>query len=227
MNETNKYIEGMKEVRLTQEEQEQLERRVVQAVHGFPLRAVWKRPVYRVGAALSLLLLLTLVLLPIWQKEAPASTSPDSRTASFHGFALTVFAQDGSPVSVQPNATFLLGQYSPAMSIAPGLPIQIAAEGADRIRVETTEGSLLFWEPPVSKVEQQGKSTDVQPGGTVYWSALVEAEPGPLPTESRLTLTAIRNGEPVGTAEVEITSEGYLYRGKLVPKDEPEPSPAP
>ncbi|WP_058300941.1 hypothetical protein [Gorillibacterium timonense] len=220
----NRYKDGMSKVRLSEEEREQLARQVVQAVKSSTRRNRnrTRRLLFPVAVSFVLLLIATLFLPPLWPNHGDDRMHPGTERSSalFRGFAVTVYAADGTPVTVQPEASFPIGQYSTAMSSAPGFPIQVTADEADAIHIASTDGHLLLWSAPSYKVRDQGHEVEIKPGETVYWS--------PLPSELeknhdlaepiQLTLTAYKDGSKVGTAFIDIESQGYVYTGKLVEK---------
>jgi hypothetical protein len=135
-------------------------------------------------------------------------------------FSLTVHAADGTPQRVQPESSFPFGTYHMTDSRAPGFPMVITAEGADEIRLETTGGSLVSWNPPDYYVYPLGMETVLAPGETVYWTPLAEEQPAAAVAESDLRMSASRGNKMISQALIHIQSDAAgSYTGKWVKGD--------
>ncbi|WP_438493956.1 hypothetical protein [Paenibacillus sp. IHBB 3054] len=210
----NKYVNGMREITASTELTEGIVKKAVQekteSDTGKP--ALTRR--YRLQPAVSIIAaaLVLLSLLSLFLIQSNVQRQPGQRPFLSDIFAVTVYAANGEPQQVQPEIKFPIGDYRVTNSRSPGFPIQITADGADEIRLQTTEGSFLRWTPPDYVVHELGTATAIASGDTIYWS--------PLPSknrESELTLTAYSNQTEIGRALIRIQSdESGTYSGKLV-----------
>lgn len=141
---------------------------------------------------------------------------PGSEKTVFASFVITAYAADGTPVEMKPHVQLPLGKYSPLMSSVPGLPISIAAEGADAIAVTVTEGSLSLWSPPASKVINKGKSMTAASGTKLYWSPLNDQTPA---NKSTVLVIAYKNNKEIGRRSIEIQAVDDFYYTGVVKED--------
>ncbi|MFF2092184.1 hypothetical protein [Paenibacillus sp. NPDC058174] len=160
---------------------------------------------------------LVLFLLLIGGRLIFQNGDKDNPTALFSGFIVTAYAADGASLVVEPNIDFPLGQYSLLMSSVPGFPITIASKNADRIKVQSSEGQLILWNPADSKVIHLGEQAAVKSNDTIYWSPLVEGDQlRSVATSGILQITAYKGDTKLGSSTIEITSDKQgKYTGKL------------
>jgi hypothetical protein len=146
----------------------------------------------------------------------PGDQANSGSSTMFKGLVITAYAADGAPLMVKPNVDFPLGQYSLLMNSVPGFPITIDCKDADQIRLRTSEGQLLLWTPPDSKVNPQGKEVTVKSGVTIYWTPLEEGNQSHVAIKSILEITAYKDKKKLGSSAIEIKSEDQvMYNGKL------------
>ncbi|GKU76558.1 hypothetical protein [Paenibacillus sp. L3-i20] len=160
---------------------------------------------------------LMISLLALGGTLALQHTKTTNTITLFSGFAITAYAADGTTLQVNPDIEFPLGQYSMIMSNAPGFPITIAAEGADLIELQASDGQLLNWNHSDSKIIVLGKEVTVKSGDTIYWSPLAEGSASQAAAiKSELEITAYKNKTKLGNSRIEITSDDNgMYSGKL------------
>lgn len=142
--------------------------------------------------------------------QAKSGSSP-----MFQGLIITAYAADGAPYTVKPDVDFPLGRYALLMSSVPGFPITISSKGADEIRLQTSEGQLLLWTPPASKVITEGKEATVKSGDTIYWVPIAEGNQSQA-WGSNLEITAYKDNKKLGSSTIEITTKDRIwYTGKI------------
>lgn len=156
--------------------------------------------------------LIFISLLSLFLVYSNGQSQPGQRPFFSDIFAVTVYAANGEPQEVQPEVYFPIGDYRVTNSRSPGFPIQITADGADEIRLQTTEGNFLRWTPPDYVVHELGKQAAIASGDMIYWSPLYSSE-----QESELTLTAYSNEAEIGRAVILIQADkSGIYTGILV-----------
>lgn len=210
-----KYRNGMNEIEASPELVNEILTTVIQVneQQGMTLKNRRYRGKSTVVIAVSLVLisLLSLFLLPKENQSAPGQHRVWSDI-----FSVTVFAADGQPQEVKPEITFPIGDFRLTNSRAPGFPIMIKAEGADEIRLKTSEGSFLKWTPPDYHVYQMGSEISIEPGNPIYWSPTTEEDLRQVAAESRLDLIAYRNNSEIGRGVIEIVQdESGSYSGEM------------
>jgi hypothetical protein len=169
---------------------------------------------FRIVCAGSLALV-SLLILFLLNRESPAGTGKLQAWKDI--FAVTVYAADGAPQQVKPEIAFPIGNYRVTNSRAPGFPIMITAEGADEIKLITTQGSFLRWNPPDYKVYPLGSEADLEPGETIYWTAMLEDNLQSAASESELTLLAYRNHTIISKSLILIREDNQgVFTGEWV-----------
>lgn len=210
----NKYVSGMKRITASAELTEGIVKKVVQeqampytGKSGSGIRYS-QRPTVSVIAGI----LICISLLGLFQVWSSGHSQPGQQPYLSEIFAVTVYAANGEPQEVHPEVNFPIGDYRMTNSRSPGFPIEITADGADEIRLQTTEGNFLRWTPPDYVVHELGKQAAIASGDMIYWSPLYSSE-----QESELTLTAYSNEAEIGRAVILIQADkSGIYTGILV-----------
>ncbi|WP_042169638.1 hypothetical protein [Paenibacillus gorillae] len=208
-----KYVNGMNEIRVDHSlKQAIINNCVTRASTSQNTKQVIHSRFVRVVISCIILFLLAIGGRLIFQNGE--SNNP---TALFSGFVVTVYAADGASFVVEPDVDFPLGQYSLLMSSVPGFPITIASKNADMIKVQSSEGQLILWNPADSKVIHLGEQAAVRSNDTIYWSPLVEGDQSrSVATSGILQITAYKGDTKLGSSTIEITlNEQGKYKGKL------------
>lgn len=161
---------------------------------------------------------LTLIILPIiLLLYRDTSTGPGKLQVWRDIFAVTVYAADGAPQQVKPEIAFPIGNYRVTNSRAPGFPILITAEGADEIKLMTTQGSFLRWNPPDYKVYPLGTEADLEPGEIIYWSPMLEDKLQSAASQSELTLIAYHNHNVISKSLILIREDNQgVFTGEWI-----------
>lgn len=179
------------------------------------IRSGMKESRYRFIAAGLLLIVLVSIAFFIRGNSSAASKQQDWQKV----FSLTVHAADGTPELVLPDSTASFGSYRITDSKAPGYPLIINAEGADKIKLSAGAGSIIRWDAPDYKVNNMGTEITVAPGKAVYWTPFVEEMPEMI-TESELTMSAYKGRSLISEARFLIQSDDQgAYSGRWVEKE--------
>lgn len=207
----NRYIDGMNEIKASDEMKKSIINDAKKHhVTGLPHAFVFKKAAALTAAACTIILLAMFGF---------SFLQPNSDKLLFDGFVLTVYAEDGTPVEIKPNVGFPLGKYQMTMSSVPGFPINIVSGEADVITLRATDGSLLLWTPPASKVVDKGKQLDIKSGDTVYWTPFRDGDTKTIASTSAIEVIAYQNDKELGRRMIEINrKEDYSYSGILVEK---------
>ncbi|OWA36853.1 hypothetical protein B9G55_01885 [Saccharibacillus sp. O16] len=213
---SNKYVKAMEEI----EAGEDLKQAILRQARQGALETQAPTGTFRRkrGMVAAVSLVFVLLFLTLFNFRTPDPARPVSL---WGGFTVTAYAANGAPVAVRPDVEFPLGKYSVFMSSVPGLPITLDAEGANRLEIRASQGQLLLWNPSDGQVKNQGNHTEIEAGGTLYWSPLSEEEgekkqPAIIADPSTLNITAYQDGQKLGSASIEIKWEdGSEYTAKL------------
>ena len=126
----------------------------------------------------------------------------------FDGFTIRTYAASGEEIALSANAVIPLKEYSPLMNSVPGIPFIMPAIGmeADEIQVSVDKGALLTWKAPDGMVEDKGNTYKCKSDETIYWSPL--SKDGTLTTQSKVVVSALKNGKERVRAEIAIKQIG-------------------
>jgi hypothetical protein len=206
----DKYISQMSTIKLDEQTKEKMLHNVLSmSTISEKSRFTFQKKFAIIAAACVVIMLIAFTAPPFLNhKNQPPSL--------VQGLILTAYAADGSPISIKPDVEFPLGHYSALMSNTPGFPITINSQDADNIRLHSSTGRLLLWNPADSKVIPLKDDTPITPGDTIYWTPLEEGNPPKVTAEGIVALTLYKNGSVVGNGKIKISSDNGLdYKGKF------------
>lgn len=208
-----KYVNGMHEIKATDELKLNIMYNTSKGAGNFHT----KRLVFRNRFAIIVSFCTIIVLLTLGGMNIFQLGNEQDRSSIFDGFVISVYATDGSLVEVKPNVDFPLHQYTSLMSSVPGLPVTIASEDADIIKLKYTDGQLLLWNRAESQITYLNNGATVKPGETIYWSPLLkDASQQPAATNAEIEITAFKDKIKLGSNTIEITlGKDNLYTGVL------------
>src|SRR4029453_9164162 len=205
----NRYVDGMKEIKASEELKQRL-------IHNARQQSSARRtPAFKKTAPL-LAAVCAFILLAML---GAALLQPSGKQTVLASFVLTAYAADGTAIQMKPNIELPLGKYSPFMSSVPGFPISIAAQEADSITVTATEGSFSLWTPPASKVIPKGKSVSLSSGTIIYWSPIDEHTPKLIAKSSSVSIVAFKNKKEIGRRIIELQADDDLNYSGMVKEE--------
>ena len=144
------------------------------------------------------------VKLQVWREKLSTATSP----------------AEVAPQQVHPEISFPFESYSMTDNRAPGFPLVINVSGAEEIRLSSTSGGFVGWNPPDYTVNPLGKEISLATGETAYWTPLIEDQTQEAITGSELSMSAYRGGKLISQALIQIQSDASgIFTGKWAEGD--------
>lgn len=209
----NRYIEGMKEIKAD----DSFKRRIINAaVH----KNNYTKPSFFFKlkkSIVSVAIICAFVLVMIFLIPHVNDIRNNKNTLS-ENFVIKAYAADKTPFKVKPHVDFILGKYNPAMSMVPGLPLNISCSKADNIELTASEGRFLLWSPADGIVHNKGKKLKIKSGDTVYWSPYTgtDSSTATLAKSCSIILKAYKNNKELDRSIIKIKSDSdYFYTGRL------------
>ncbi|WP_379138425.1 hypothetical protein [Paenibacillus sp. sgz500958] len=222
----NRYQKGMEEIVVSEELEQCILGKVLSLKElrsNEEQKTAWnrkRRRLYRTNPFRILtgsLVVILLVSVLVYISDRPGAHPEGPLQNILQPFVLSVYAADGQPFELQPDVTFLFGDYRLTNSRAPGFGLRADAEGSDEIKIRVSEGSLLQWAPPDYRVNNIGTEMTLKSGDTFYWSPSSGVDMGDIAAKARVTLTAYTKGRETGRAILEISAdESGVYNGRLL-----------